>query len=238
MQVLILEDEEQSQKALERILGECSPGIRILKAQSFGAAKTLLEKSRKIDLFLLDVNLGGEETNDILGFAFAEEIRKKKEYSFTPIVMVTSVASLEMEAYRKLHCYQYLTKPFEKKDVEEVVKKVLENVKERSCILVKKDGINYKIFCDSIVFIKAIPRGVCIYMKKEKMDVLYLSLKQILEKLQGEDFLQCHRMYVVNKMYMEYCDVVNQIIKMRYWDETVEIGVTYKAQIRRVMNER
>ena len=75
-------------------------------------------------------------------------------------------------------------------------------------------------------------------MKKEKMDVLYLSLKQILEKLQGEDFLQCHRMYVVNKMYMEYCDVVNQIIKMRYWDETVEIGVTYKAQIRRVMNER
>ena len=40
MQVLILEDEEQSQKALERILGECSPGIRILKAQSFGAAKT------------------------------------------------------------------------------------------------------------------------------------------------------------------------------------------------------
>ena len=75
MQVLILEDEEQSQKALERILGECSPGIRILKAQSFGAAKTLLEKSGKIDLFLLDVNLGGEETNDILGFAFAEEIR-------------------------------------------------------------------------------------------------------------------------------------------------------------------
>lgn len=238
MKVLILEDEEQSQKALERILGECSPGIRILKAKSFGTAKKLLEKSGKIDLFFLDVNLGEEEKNDILGFTFAEEIRKKKEYAFTPIVMVTSVASLEMEAYRKLHCYQYLTKPFEKKDVEDVVKKVLENVKERRYILVKKDGINYKIFCDSIVFIKAIPRGVCIYMKKEKIDVLYLSLKQILEKLQGEEFLQCHRMYVVNKMYMEYCDVVNQIIKMRYWDETVEIGVTYKSQIRRVMNER
>lgn len=238
MQVLILEDEEQSQKALERILGELSPGIRVLTAATLTDAKNLLEEKGKIDLFLLDVNLKGTDEEDISGFTFAEEIRKRREYLFTPIVMVTSVASLEMKAYRTLHCYQYLTKPFERKDVEDVVQKVLASVKERSYILVKKEGINYKIFCDSIVFIKAIPRGICIYMKKDKMEVLYFSLKQILEKLPTEEFVQCHRMYVVNKRYMEYCDVVNQMIKVRYWDETVEIGVTYKAQIRRIMNER
>lgn len=64
------------------------------------------------DLFLLDVNLVKEDKEDSSGLIFAEEIRSIIKYEFTPVVMITSVASLEIEAYRRIHCYQYLLKPY------------------------------------------------------------------------------------------------------------------------------
>ena len=118
--------------------------------------------------------------------------------------MVTSIASLEMEAYRRLHCYQYLIKPYMRVDVENVVKKLLalQNVKEEKSIVVKKDGINYRIKCNAIVFVKAVPRGICLYLKKEVMKIPYLTIVKLLEQLDKDEFIQCHRMFVVNKKYI------------------------------------
>ncbi len=50
--------------------------------------------------FLLDVNLSGEDREDIGGILFAREIRERFEYTFTPIVMVTAIGNMEMQAYR------------------------------------------------------------------------------------------------------------------------------------------
>ena len=44
-------------------------------------------------------------------------------------------------------------------------------------------------------------------------------------------FVQCHRMYAVNKNEVEYYDTVNRIIRIKNCPDTVEIGVTYKSAI-------
>lgn len=235
MKVLILEDEKESLNVLRKILGECAPGIIPLPADSLEEAVKYLEKEEKIDLFLLDVNLDPANPEDQAGFFFAERIRRQSRYEFTPIVMITSLAGLEMESYRRLHCYQYLLKPFHTSDVKLIVKKVFEHTKdrERDSIIVKKDGINYRLFCDDIVYIQAVPRGVCIFLKKGKIEVKYLSIRRLEEMLSKEKFVRCHRMFLINREQTEYYDLVNQFVKMRGYEDLVDIGTTYRQEIRR-----
>ena len=236
--ILILEDEGQSREALVKMLQSISGEVTVDAAADLAAARLLLGSTVSFDLFLLDINLCPQDTEDKSGLLFAEEIRAMRQYEFTPLVMITSVAGLEIEAYRRLHCYQYIVKPYVQEEIEELVGKVLFHIQaeEQPSIVVKKDGINYKISCNEIVYCKAISRGLCIYMKKERMEVLYLSIRQLLERLPKNLFFQCHRMFVVNKNAVRYYYLVNQVIQVEGYDEPIDIGVTYKGEVRRIMH--
>lgn len=238
--ILILEDDRNSMEVLEKILMEYSEDICVHPASSYQEAKDLLNADIQYGIFLLDVNLGGENREDIGGIIFAREIREQFRYTFTPIVMITSVGAMEMQAYRELHCYQYIMKPFHPEQVKEVVRKVLEKErqdekKESPSVVVKKDGVNYQVRCEDIRYIEAIPRGIRIHMKKEDWNVPYVTLKQILMKVPEGMFLQCHRMFAVNRQEVEYYDMVNRIVKLKDCKDVIEIGVTYKSEIGRLI---
>lgn len=236
--VLILEDELTSLQALSEILTTYSDDIRVHKASSLKEAKDLLDQEIRYGLFLLDVNLSGEDREDIGGILFAREIRERFEYTFTPIVMVTAIGNMEMQAYRELHCYQYIMKPFRREQVEEVVQKVLEKESREKppVIVVKKGGINYQLKCEDIRYLEAIPRGTRLHLVTENWDVPYVTLRQMLLKMSKGMFAQCHRMYAVNKNEVEYYDTVNRIIRIKNCPDTVEIGVTYKSVIGGMLN--
>ena len=89
-----------------------------------------------------------------------------------------------------------------------------------------------RIKCDAIVYVQAIPRGVCLYLKKETMKVPYLTIVKLMEQLPQENFVQCHRMCVFNKKYVENVDLVNRMIKLSCYDEPIEIGGTYKQRVK------
>lgn len=237
--ILVLEDDRESRNALVSMLSRITGNVPVAAAADLKEAREMLKQKSSFDLFLLDVNLDNKDSSDASGLIFAEEIRKIMRYELTPIIMLTSVAALEIEAYRKVHCYQYILKPYEEEEVQKVVARVLSHMRpeEKPFIIVKKNGINYKVLCEEIVFCKAIPRGVCLCMKDEQMDVPYLSIRQLLDKLPKQDFVQCHRMFVVNKAYVKYYDLVNQIVQMDGYQEGIDIGVTYKAEVRRLLNE-
>ena len=86
-----------------------------------------------------------------------------------------------------------------------------------------------------IIAIKAIPRGVDIVLCKETMSVHYVTIKQLLEKLPQELFIQCHRMFVVNRDHIDYIDMVNGLIRMKNGMEA-EIGVTYKTRVKEALH--
>lgn len=236
--VLILEDDRASMKALERILIDHSEDICVHAASSYEEAEELLNREIRYGLFLLDVNLGGEDREDIGGILFAREIRERFCYTFTPIVMVTAVGAMEMQAYRELHCYQYIMKPFLPEQVREVVDKVLskERQEEPPVITVKREGVNYQVKCADIRYIEAVHRGVMLHLKDENWRLPYVTLRQILSKLPDGMFLQCHRMFVVNRQEVEYYDLVNRMVKLKGCADNVEIGVTYKAEIGRIVS--
>lgn len=234
IRIFILEDQQEGRMALEKILQGLEEETVVRSAGSLEEGKKMVLRE-EFDLFLLDINLNPEQREDTSGLTFAAWIRKIQKYEFTPIVMITSVASLEMSAYRQIHCYQYLIKPYRKDEVENIVRRLAMHLTgtNESSIVVKKDGINYRISCSDIIFVKAVPRGICIYMKKDQMEVRYITMRKIVEMLPEEEFIQCHRIYVVNKRYVDYADMVNQIIHMQGCTEEVEIGKTYKADVKR-----
>lgn len=217
--------------------GHISKEITVDAAANLTEARRLLNSAVPFDLFFLDINLDPDKEEDVSGIQFAEEIRGIRQYEFTPLVMITSVAGLEMEVYRRLHCYQYVVKPYVRAEIEEIVRKVLFHLHtgERPSIIVKKNGVNYKIFCGDILFCKAIPRGVCLYLHGEQIEVPYLSVHKLLEKLPGDMFFQCHRMYIVNRNAVKYYDLVNQVIQVEEYDERIDIGVTFKPEVRRLL---
>lgn len=237
--ILVLEDDEQSRKALVTMLRNISEEITVDAAADPAEAGLLLGSTVSFDLFLIDINLDPGDGEDVSGIRFAEKVRSLRRYEFTPLVMVTSVAGLEMDAYRRLHCYQYVVKPYEQREIKEIVQKVLFHIhaEEKSSIVVKKDGINYKIACDEILFCKAVPRGICLYLRDEQLKVPYLSIRKFMEKVPKDLFFQCHRMFVVNRSAVRYYDMVNQIIQVQGYDDRIDIGVTYKPEVRRIMNE-
>lgn len=238
--ILILEDSIDCLKAITVMVEKVSKKVSAVPVSSLEEARTALEKApQPFQAFLLDINLNRKDSEDCSGIIFAREVRMKKEYAFTPIVMITSLANMELTAYRELHCYQYLIKPYNEEDIEKLISKLLfisqQGETRDSYVIVKKEGINYKLFCKDIICIKAIPRGVCFVLTKEEMKVPYLSIKQLLEKLPDEKFLQVHRMCVVNQDFIEYVDTVNGLVCMKN-KEQVEIGVTYKNALRKKIN--
>lgn len=234
IRIFILEDQQESRMALEKILQDLEEDTIVRSAGSLKEAKEMVLRE-EFDLFLLDINLHPEQREDTSGLTFAAWIRKIQKYEFTPIVMITSVASLEMSAYRQVHCYQYLIKPYQRDDVENIVRRLSMHLSgdNESSIVIKKDGINYRISCSDIIYIRAVHRGICIHLKKDQMEVRYMTIRKMLELLPEDDFIQCHRMFVINKRYVDYADMVNQIIHMQGCAEEVEIGKTYKAEVKR-----
>lgn len=236
IRIFILEDQEMSRRALKELIISTDHHEEIVvdSASSFEEGKHYVESSNTYDAFFLDINLDESNPTDESGLELARFIRTYGKYEFTPVIMVTSIAKLEMAAYRELHCYQYLLKPYVEEDVRNVVKKLLaiRNVKEEKTIVVKKDGINYRIKCNAIVYVQAVPRGVCLYLKKESMRVPYLTIVKLMEQLPEEDFIQVHRMFVVNRKYIDNVDFVNRMIKMTGYDENIELGGTYKQKLK------
>ena len=238
--ILILEDSKDSLKAITAMVEKVSDRVCAVPVESLEEARAALRQAQQpFQAFLLDINLDKENRDDISGITFAKEIRTKREYAFTPVVMITSLANMELAAYREIHCYQYLVKPYNEQDVAKLIGKLLfisqQGETRDAFVVVKKEGINYKLFCKDIMYIKAIPRGVNVVLAKEELKVLYLSIRQLLPKLPDEKFLQIHRMCVVNQDYIDYMDIVNGLISMKNGSQ-LEIGVTYKNEIKKKLN--
>ncbi|MBO7401814.1 MAG: response regulator transcription factor [Lachnospiraceae bacterium] len=241
MKALILEDNKESLRALAELLRQISDEVEVYTADSVEKAMVPSEEET-IDLFLLDINLNIRDDDDTSGLDFAKSLREQTKYAFTPIVFITSYPAFELNSYRQTGCYSFITKPFRKSEVEKIVRKLLNSgnaaENDEKYITVKKDGINYRLKQADIVYIQAISRGVCINLRKESMDIKYLTIKESLDLLkESPEFVQCHRNAIVNLHYVESFDSVNRMLQLTGRTEPVEVGVTYKQAIKDILKQ-
>lgn len=141
----LVEDNRDSLNALSIMVKKVSADITTVLAGSMDEARKALHAAKEpFHAFMLDINLEESDIGDTSGLTFAAEVRGIRQYAFSPIVMITSLASLELRAYRELHCYQYIVKPYQEEEIQKLIRKVLFQTGEASepFVLIKKEGIN------------------------------------------------------------------------------------------------
>lgn len=231
--VLILEDNLQTAQTLTAIVKENEQKITVQHTSSVQEAYRIsIEET--IDVFIIDIILQMTKPGDTSGIKFAAAIRKIEKYYFTPMLFITALADPELYAYRDLHCFGYIEKPFSREQVKKLLTKALHyktKYFEDSNIYFRKDGILYSVKLSQIVYIQVQHHRMYIVREKDTMEIPYKTLKSVLQEIDSPNFLQCNRHTILNRNYIEYIDLSNYYIKMIDKKELLEIGARYRKGI-------
>jgi two-component system LytT family response regulator len=227
--ILIVEDELLIANGLAAIIKSIDDELDVIIT---GYAEEALRyaKNSHYDAFLLDIQL-----KDYSGLELAKEMREMNNYKLTPIIFITAIPTRELMAFREIHCYDYIVKPFR----EEEVRKALETIihygikkdDKKKYIRLNQKEYSYLIRQEEIIYIEAKNKKVFMVTTNETIDLSNYTLYKLLDEL-SEDFVQCHRGYIINISYVEKVDKMNNLIKLKHIDLPVPIGRKYREDLR------
>lgn len=238
--ILILEDNAREMERLVKIVREQGTQNEVICAVNLEQAYHMaMEKS--IDLFLLDIILDPRTSGDASGMKFADHIREVERYHFTPIIFITGLEDPSLYAYSDVQCYSYIEKPYDTKQLSELIKETLMIPTDSSAsdrVYYRRDGILLKLCKEDIVYIENGRSGRVIHTTADERYLPYKPVKEILKELDSDDFVQCNRFVIVNRNYVETIDSVNRYVTFKNRTDSVEIGLTFKKNfLRRVFND-
>lgn len=218
--ILIVEDEVNIRMGLVKMVKNINASLEIYDT---GAAKAalLMATEDKIDMFILDIQL-----EDYSGIELALQLREIDIYKLTPIIFVSGDISKELDAYRQIHCYSFIEKPFKEKDIRQVLEDTNYGIiNEERCIKLKlkQKNITYVIRENDIIFIEKKNRILLIKTISEDINYSSISLRLIQEQL-STDFLQCHKGFVINKTFIRKIDKDKKLVYLDSVDYNIPIG--------------
>lgn len=233
MNILVVEDIKEQRESLVKILERNFIDCRVYSCDSVRKALEIA-REKEINLFLLDIEL-----SDGSGMELAREIRNIKKYILTGIVFITSNIIHIMEAFKGIHCYDFLVKPYKEEDVKDIVDIFCKNTnntnKEGNYIVITIDGcITTKVYYEDIVYIEYCNRNCIITTKNDTIIAKGYGLNKILKKINYDNIIQCHKAFAVNKKYIDkIVKVQSKIWDIYFWncEDIIPVGYKYKDDI-------
>lgn len=205
--------------------------VKLLFAKSGEEALRIIE-AVDIDIFFFDVKLPG-----IDGFQLAKRIREIPKYALTYIVFITGYSENQLEVFKELHCYDYIVKPF---CVEEFAAKTVSLInkvssqkkepKKNKIVFLPTCSGDYLIQADEILFAEIRRNDCYVYLEKEVLRLLGVSLKNLIDNVNDEYFLRCHKSFAVNVNKIYSIKEVNYRlwqISFRDNNEVIDVGSKY-----------
>lgn len=145
-------------------------------------------ENKAYDILLLDIEMG--ETD---GVALAKKVRQEDES--VQIVFITGYPDYIGEGY-EVAALHYLMKPVDKGKLFMVLDRAVTNLhKGRRAVVLPIDGESVKVPVEEIQYVEAFSHSVSVVTTKG----IYEFRKSLseMEILLGEDFVRCHRSYLV-----------------------------------------
>ena len=231
--ILLIEDNPNHLEMISMILKQIDPAMEIFALTELKPAYELLFK-QDIGLFIVDIVLDTSIPGDTSGIRFVEEIRHLSKYEFTPVVFITSLEDVELYAYRELHCYGYVEKPFDIEETRKLLIKALRSTAkqdESKMLYFRKDGILYPVKCEDIIYAESIRHQMRFYLKNgTSLTIPSKTCRQVIQEAQGSDLIQCSRSAIINKKYIQNVDITNRVVTLiDNW--RVDLGITYKNKL-------
>lgn len=202
MNILIAEDDKLQRENLKKMIQEIDKNSTIYEAEDKDEALKI-SIDNNIAIFYIDIILKNSS-----GLDLAIELRKIYKYELSWIIFLTTHVEYLTQAFKEVHCYDYILKPYDKEALIDISKRILlsadnNNVLKRKYVVFDlKDGVFIKIYVDEIIFIEVNIRICTIHTKKGKYEVNRLSLKHAIKLTNSKDIIQCHKSFAVNTNYI------------------------------------
>lgn len=248
VKILIADDERHICQELNYIINNFDSDVKVKSASSGTEALSIIQKDNP-EIIFLDINMPG-----INGIDLAQIIKEMNKQPY--IVYITAYDQYAVDAF-KVGAKGYILKPFLDKEIiehlqqalnyikvkgaEEVNASPIEKIKEKTYYLHHLAGIingkTYIVNVNDIRFVYANNRSVYFNTKNTEY-LLQNTLSYIESKLNPEQFVRCHRNFIVN---------INQVRELVPWfnstyifvlndDKKTEIPISrsYKDQIKQL----
>ena len=237
--VLILEDDELEQGVLCTIVRSVRQECHVFACRTRERAYYLAMEHR-IHLFLIDVRLEGE--SDFSGFKFVQNIRQIEKYREAPVIFISSVQGYELMAFRKIHCYDFIRKPFHREEVLHIIEQALcskltDGTANR--IDFETGGIYYPVEEGSIRYLESNRRKIYIHTINDTLELPDKSLKECYALLDKYMFCQIHKSYIISRKYIYKIDFSKREMYLKGAEskDKVMIGMKYKEELQEWLDD-
>ena len=224
MTCIIIEDEIPAQRILQSHISKI-PYLEIKGVFNAAIAAHQFLKDQQVDLVFLDINLP-----DISGLDYIKTVKNPPN-----IIMTTAYPNYAVDSFELDTIVDYLVKPiaFERffKAVEKAhakAPKLSTEAPQERIIFLNVDKTHHKIDLNQLLFVES-DRNYVSVITSDKKFTLIDTLKQWTTKLEGEEFMQIHKSYIINLNKVEKL-VGNQVYIGKH---RLPIGRTYKSDLLR-----
>lgn len=235
MNVLVVGNLFQTKKNLAKIIERSYPDIRVYIADGIRGALKIIQ-TKEVEIFFIDTNL-----LDGSGLVLAKQIRKMDIHKLTPIIFISSEVVQILEAFKTVHCYDYLVKPYNIEDIENIIDLFISKQEEN---MIKEGEFTYfdvkgnlkvKLYHDEIIFIEYVSRNCVIHTIKGTYEIKGAALSKIVNDINSSYIIQSHKSYAVNVKFIERLEKVYSKlwnIHFRNYDKIAQLSYKYKYDIK------
>jgi len=216
---LVIEDQIPAQKTLESYI-EQVPYLNLLNTH-ISPLQALGEiESSVIDILFLDIHMP-----KLSGLELLKSLKNPP-----PTILTTAFSEYALDGF-ELDVVDYLLKPFSferfLKSISKVKKQEINNPSDLSqpCLFIRNKGEIKKITISDIEYIEAKGDFTIICTNKSR-EVANISLQKLITTL-SENFIRCHKSYIINLNCIEKIIGNHIVIK----NNSIPIGRTYKNRL-------
>ncbi|MCL6259407.1 response regulator [Aquiflexum sp. TKW24L] len=193
------------------------------------------------DIILMDIQLKGK----INGIEAAKAIKKLIDI---PVIYLTAnVDDATFSNAKETHPFAFISKPFNKLDLERTIALVEDKIKEKHQDILSNDTlVEYqedrifirnqnkfiKVLLDEILYIEA-ERNYCNIFLSNLTYLIVSPLSKLCEKMDQRNFVRIHRSYVVN--FSKLDAVSDSHVEIQ--GKLIPIGKQFKEDLHRLLNK-
>ncbi len=236
IKILAVEDDKIYAETLELTIREL--GYELVGVVDNASAALQMIDDASPDLVLMDIDIN----DSINGIELAARINSNRRL---PIIFVTAFKDKEtIQQARLTFPKAYIIKPYDPASLQSAIElaifsepvqnaTVLQPQTMGDTFYIKDNNRLVKIRLRDILLVE-VDEKYCYIITSQKRHVINMRLKDLLEKLPKDDFIQVHRSFVVRKSAIEELNIGEQTLRVA--DKTIPIGKMYKEQLLATLN--
>lgn len=225
MTCIIIEDEIPAQKVLQNFISKV-PYLDLVDTFKAAIEANSFLNNNEVDIVFLDINLP-----DISGLDFIKTIKNPPK-----VIMTTAYPDYAASSFELDTIVDYLVKPFSFDRFLKSINKVkiktqatdLPSEEDNKSIFINVDKIHHKIVLNNIIYVESDRNYITVVTTEKKLSYID-SLKNWIEKLPEDQFVQIHKSYIINSKRVDKISG-NEIYIA---DKKFPIGRTYKQELLR-----